>query len=191
MKSIKSINSRERNSFAVPLPSTQQNLFPTDLRDDLPEDPRHQFQFINDAYPYGDGTSRYVVAMTRYRLKPTPRDPAAALTLVIEAMVTFHHNRKNWLPDLLKHKSPASFFLKNGVFCAVQLWDPLVNYDFVGASYSDGKLELYLPCVLSWCTLSLGWLAARRCRCGAYDCDPAPFRRLRCPYAKRQISKMK
>lgn len=133
---------------------------------------------------------RSTLAGSPFRFKPAPKDKVFAKNLVLEAMVEFQHRRREWMPSLAHFDGPFCFDLPRGTRCVFRLWTMAQDADFVGAHYSaTDKLTIYLPRPRRWRTLSLDWLAIPRCRCGSYDCDPAPFRRFPCPNAGCHIAK--
>ncbi len=123
-----------------------------------------------------------ILANSRFRLKPLPKDKAFATSLVLEAMVAFQHMRQEWMPSLAHFHEPFCFDLPRGTRCAFQLWTTAEDVDFVGAHYwATDELAIHLPKPQRWTKLSLDWLAVPKCHCGSYDCSPMPFRRRQCP----------
>jgi len=133
---------------------------------------------------------RVTLAGSPFRFKPAPKDKLCAKKLVLEAMVAFQHRRHEWMPSLAHLDEPFCFNLPRETRCEFQLWTAAQDADFVGAHYrAVDELIIYLPAPKRWKKLSLDWLTTPRCRCGSYDCDPAPFLRRFCPNAYCHIAK--
>lgn len=159
---------------APPLAGEQLRLFTSDER--MP------FSVHEDAQPVWTQAAMFNVHGTEYRLKPVPQTPFGAMTLAMKVMVQLQHERDSWLPRLKVLGEAIPLSLKDGTECVVCVWADEQPY-FVGVEKLGGKLRFCFPHPDRWADIHLDWLAAERCRCGRFDCDPAPFRRLACPNA--------
>jgi len=145
-------------------------------------DERMPFSVYEDAKPVWTHAAMFNVCGTEYRLKPVPQVPLGAMTLAMKVMVQLQHERDSWLPLLRAPGEEIRLSLKDGTECVVCIWAGDQPH-FVGVENHGGKLRFCFPLPDRWADIHLDWLAAERCRCGRFDCDPAPFRRLACPDA--------
>lgn len=145
-------------------------------------DERMPFSVHDDAQPVWMRAAMFNVYGTEYRLKPVPQAPFGAMTLTMKVMVQLQHERGSWLPRLKVQGEAIPLSLKDGTECVVCIWAGDQPH-FVGVENHGGKLLFRFPHPDRWADIHLDWLAAERCRCGRFDCDPAPFRRLACPNA--------
>lgn len=127
-------------------------------------------------------TYKVILVGSRFQLRPLPKDKAFAASLVVEAMISFHHKRKEWLPSLAQFEEPFCIDLPRGTQCQFQLWTMAAEADFVGAHYrTKNMLAIYLPNPHRWPKLSLDWLADPRCRFGLSEANSPPLQWM--PYA--------
>ncbi|WP_146166191.1 hypothetical protein [Trinickia symbiotica] len=148
----------------------------------FPNDERKPFSAHDDAQPVWTHVAMFNVCGTEYRLKPVPQAPLRAMTLTMNVMVQLQHERDSWLPRLKLPGEAITLSLKDGTECVVCICEGEQQH-FVGVEKHGGKLRFCFPPPGRWADIHLDWLAAERCRCGRFDCDPAPFRRLACPEA--------